>query len=363
MHFKVIAAIALKDIKAATRDGRVALAFLMPIGLGAFYNIAMPDNPKLTATVVVASASPTKLPQVLNSVVGSAAQLTFHTAPDAAAARSQVNSGKADLGLILPDRFDEAVASGKSPSITMLRPPSGQQAETASMVAFVEAAVRQMAGQSTPASIVVMATAPAGNDITSAMNVIGVRKFLVIGTLIMLIAMIAIYIIPVLLTEEYEKKTADALLMIGNQTDLVFAKAGVGLVFVAIATAIFMTFTRLSVPSVLPFAAGVVGLAVCLIGFGLLMGGLFRTVAQLNNWSSLPLLLLLAPVFFTALELPSAVKILFEATPSGQAVRLLLDGVSSNKAFTDWPIAIAVIAGWAVVGYGLLIRSLSRREA
>ncbi len=363
MHVKVIAAIALKDLKAATRDGRVGLAFLLPIGIGAFYNLAMPDNPKLTATVTIASAERTALPEVLKSVVGTTAQLTFRHVGDAATARSEVNSGKAGVGLVLPTGFDRAVISGGNPTITMLRPPSAVPSETATMVAFVEAAVRQMAGQGKPASIVVQATAPATNDVTSAMNLIGARKYLIIGTLIMLIAMIAIYIIPVLLTEEYEKKTADALLMIGNQVDVVAAKAVVGMAFVVLATAIFTIVTRLSVVNVPLFAASVLALAICLVGFGLLMGGLFRTVAQLNNWSSVPLLLLLVPVFFTAFDLPAIVKTIFEATPSGQAVRLFVDSFTSKPSFTDWPVAIAVMVGWAVVGYGLLIGTLARREA
>jgi ABC-type Na+ efflux pump permease subunit len=111
------------------------------------------------------------------------------------------------------------------------------------------------------------------------------------------------------------------------------------------------------------FAAAVVVFAITLVGFGLLLGALCRTVAQLNNWSSIPLLLLLMPVFFASLALPSIVRAILDALPSVQAVRLLIDSLSAKSVYGNWLISFAIMAAWAVVGYGLLIRSLARREA
>jgi len=47
----------------------------------------------------------------------------------------------------------------------------------------------------------------------------------------------------------------------------------------------------------------VAALSVTLIGAGLLLGGLVRTVSQLNTWSTFPLLLVIMPVFFVVLDL------------------------------------------------------------
>jgi hypothetical protein len=71
--------------------------------------------------------------------------------------------------------------------------------------------------------------------------------------------------------------------------------------------------------------------AIKLVGFGLLLGALCRTVAQLNNWSSIPLLLLLMPVFFASLALPSIVRAILDALPSVQAVKLLIDSLSAKS--------------------------------
>jgi hypothetical protein len=52
-----------------------------------------------------------------------------------------------------------------------------------------------------------------------------------------------------------------------------------------------------------------------------------------------------------------------DALPSVQAVRLLIDSLSAKSIYGNWLISFAIMAAWAVVGYGLLIRSLARREA
>jgi ABC-2 type transport system permease protein len=358
LHLKVIWNIALKDWRSASRDGRILLALLLPLSLGLLYNVIIPEKP--SATVVITSVDATRLPEMLKTSVGSAATLNFTKVPDAAQVYSQVDSRSADVGLVVPAGFDVALAAGTRPTIQVVQPVAGA---AFGVIATLDAALRQMAGQQAPATVVVHSTAPAGTDIASAMAQLGVRNYMVLGILIMLVLMVAMYILPVLLTEEYEKKTADALLMIGSQTDLVVSKALVGLGYVALSTTIFVIATRMSIPNPLLFAAAVVVFAITLVGFGLLLGALCRTVAQLNNWSSIPLLLLLMPVFFASLALPSIVRAILDALPSVQAVRLLIDSLSAKSVYGNWLISFAIMAAWAVVGYGLLIRSLARREA
>ena len=104
-------------------------------------------------------------------------------------------------------------------------------------------------------------------------------------------------------------------------------------------------------------------LSVTMIGFGLLLGALVRSVSQLNTWSSIPLLLVLMPVFFVALDLPSWVQTVLSATPGSQAMRLLVDGLTGQAMYGSWMLAFGVIAAWAVAVYAVLIRTLSRREA
>jgi len=111
------------------------------------------------------------------------------------------------------------------------------------------------------------------------------------------------------------------------------------------------------------FAGALVMLIVTMIGFGLLLGALVRSVSQLNTWSSIPLLLVLMPVFFVALDLPAWVQAALAATPGSQAMRLLVDGLTGQAMYGGWLVAFGVMGAWAVAVYAVLIRTLSRREA
>lgn len=360
-HLRITLAIAVKDLKDAFRDGRVLLPLLMPLGLGFLYNVAMPDVQKPSVTVAIASADPTRLPDALRAVAGSAVDLKFTELSSAAEVTSQVQSKKADVGIVVPARFDLEIASGTAPRLTLVRPTGVAATGAIFVTSALDGALRSMAGQNAPA-VVSSETVALPRDSTSTMIDLGVRKYLVLGTLIMLIAMIAIYILPVLLTEEYEKKTADALLLVGTQADIVAAKVAVGLFYIVVSVPLLLVATRLTPANVPLFSAGLVVLSVTLLGVGLLLGALVRSVSQLNTWSGIPLLLVIMPVFFVGLGLPQWVEAAMSAMPGSEAMKLLVDGLSGQAFYGDWWISFAVIAAWGVAIFAVLIRALSRRE-
>jgi ABC-type multidrug transport system permease subunit len=362
MHLRILFTIAFKDLKDAVHDGRILIALLLPLGLGFVYNVAMPDSQKPTVTVAIAAAETTALPTALRAVVGSGVDLKFNAVQSAAAVRTQVETKKADVGVVVPAGFDAAVAAGSAPTLVVVRPVGASSLGAVYIDSALDGALRKMAGQHPPA-VVTTEAAQAGHDYLSVMNNLGIRKYLVLGTLIMVIAMIAIYVLPVLLTEEFEKKTADALLMVGTQSDLVAAKVLVGLIYIAVSVSLLLVVTGMAPANLALFVAGVAALSVALIGFGLLLGGLVRTVSQLNTWSTIPLLLVIMPVFFVALDLPSWVQTVIGATPGNQAMRLLVDGFAGQAMYGGWTLSFGVIGAWAVVVYAVLIRTLSRREA
>lgn len=361
MHSRIILAIALKDLKDAIRDGRVLIGLLMPLGLGLVYNVAMPEPTKPAVTIAIATSEPTALPDALRAVAASGVDLKFKNVPNAEAARAQVSSKTADIGLLVPLGFDVAVAAGASPTLVLVRPGGSQSFGADYVASALDAAVRQMAGQHAPAVLTTEITQPAKDFASNIIN-LGVRKYLVLGSLIMLIAMIAIYILPVLLTDEFEKKTAEALLMVGSQSDVVAAKLLVGLTYITISVPLLMLVTQMAPVNLALFFGAVVALSITLIGFGLLLGGLVRTVNQLNTWSTIPLLLVILPVFFVALDLPSWTQTVMAATPGNQAMRLMADGLTGQAQYGGWLWGFVVMAAWAAAGYALLIRTLGKRE-
>jgi ABC-type multidrug transport system permease subunit len=362
MHPRIIFMIALKDLKDALRDGRILIALLMPLGLGVIYNVAMPDAQKPTVTVAIATPDATQLPTALRTIAGSSVNLKFNTFPSAAAVSAQVQAKKADVGLVVPAGFDAAVAAGSAPSLVVVRPTGTSTLGAIYMASMLDGALRSMAGQHAPAVIATQSVQPA-HDAASVITNLGTRKFLVLGTLVMVIAMIAVYILPVLLTDEFEKKTADALLMVGSQSDVVAAKVLVGLIYIAVSVPLLLLVTQMA-PANLPlFVGAVAALSVTLVGSGLLLGALVRTVSQLNTWSSILLLIVIMPVFYVVLDLPSWVQTVIGATPGNQAMRLLVDGFTGQSMYGGWTLAFGVMGAWAVIIYAVLIRTLTRREA
>ena len=361
MNPRIVVAIAFKDLKDALRDGRVLLPLLLPLGLGFLYNVAMPEAQKPSVTVAISAADATQLPEALRTVAGSSVNLSFNHLASAADVKAQVESKKADVGLSVPAGFDAAVAAGSAPNLVLIRPAGSPTTGAIYISSALDGALRQMAGQHPPA-VVTSETVALPRDSTSVMLDIGVRKYLVLGTLIMLIAMIAIYVLPILLTEEYEKKTADALLLVATQTDIVAAKVAVGLTYLAVSVPLLLVVAKMSPANAPLFAGGLVALSVTMLGIGLLLGALVRSVNQLNTWSGIPLLLMIMPVFFVGLGLPQWVETAIGALPGSQAMKLLVDGLSGQAMYGESWLSFAVIAAWAVAIYVVLVRVMSRRE-
>ena len=362
MNVRIVLAIATKDLKDAIRDGRVLLPLLMPLALGFIYNVAMPDVQKPKVTVAIASADSTGLPDALRAVAGSSVTLKFTRLASAAEVRGQITSKNADVGLVLPGRFDTDLAAGSAPQLLLIK-PSGVATNGAIYVASaLDAALRKMTGQQPPA-VVASETIALPRDRTSTMIDLGIRKYLVLGTLIMLVAMIAIYVLPILLTEEYEKKTADALLLVGKQADVVTAKVAVGLVYIAVSVPLLLVVTGLSPANPPLFGAALVALSVTLLGAGLLLGAVVRSVSQLNTWSGIPLLLVIMPVFLVGLGLPQWIETAMSAMPGSPAMKVLVDGLSGQAIYGNAWLSFAIMAAWAIAIYAVLIRILSRREA
>jgi len=102
---------------------------------------------------------------------------------------------------------------------------------------------------------------------------------------------------------------------------------------------------------------------VTLVGFGLLLGGLMRTQTQLNTWSSVALLPMLVPAIIVGLPAPGWVEEIVSVIPTAQTMRLGVNALAGRQLFgAEW-LSVAIILGWAVVGYGLVWWRLSRQEA
>ena len=188
-----------------------------------------------------------------------------------------------DVGLVIPLGFDAAVRAGESPVLTVVL-PSSPSFDSEYVNAVLERSLQSLAGQAPPARIVQRSLPPEAGG-TTAIEALGVRKDFILVSIIMLLAMIAVYAVPAVLVEETEKKTMEALTLIASTADVIAAKALFGIALCVVGVPVLLIITRGDPASSASLAAAVLLSAVVLVGIGLLCAGVFKTQQQVNTWS------------------------------------------------------------------------------
>lgn len=363
MHSRMILTIWRKDLFDAIRDMRVLMALVMPLGIGILYNVIFTSfDRKPSATVAIYATAPTKLPDTMRSLLGEVADISFTTAGSEDEVRELVRTKKAPIGLIVPPDFDVSLTNGSRPTLVVVQRDEsfGTNVGASLVLRSLDRIVQQLAGQRPPA-IISYDQIDTGQP--AVFERLGLTRYFVLASVIMLIGFIAMLAIPTILAEETEKKTLDALVMAASYADVIIAKALVGVAYTAVGVPLMLLITRLR-PANLPLFVGSVALfSVTLIGFGLLLGGLFRNANQVNTWSGLFLLPVVGPAFATGYPLPDWVAFILAILPTSQAAKLSINAFSGETLFPQQWLAVFVIVAWGVVAYGLLLWRLSKREA
>ena len=360
----IVRTITRKDIVDGIRETRVLVSLITPIILAVLYNALFPDAKLATVKAAYAGPETSAIVQTLKARADASqtVELQLQHVDSSDDARRLVANKDVDVAFVLPADVDDAIKAGRSPAITVFQP----QVPSGSGVSFVQSSIdlaaRTIAGQK-PAAVVTPSTVDTGTSDAGALVVLGPRKYFVLATVVMMIGMIAVLAVPIMLTEEVEKKTLDALLLAGSYLEVIAGKALVGLAYTGLAVVVMLAITRLRPDDRLTFVAGVTLMAVTLIGLGLLIGGLFKSAQQVYSWSSVMLLPVILPAFAAGLNPPPSVELVLRALPTNQGMRIIANGLAGNAVFPDIWQSYAVLIAWAVAVYGLLAWRLSRRES
>lgn len=351
-----------KDVREGIRNVQMLLALVVPIGLAVLYNAIYPDTTALPKVTVAYSMKGTSdLPRVIRAMTKQQADVTFKRQPTPRAVHDLVAREKADVGLVLTAGFDRALATGKQPQLRVIV-QKGSSTSGPYVTASLEPALREMAGQSAPA-IVRLQTLPAKQGTFSAVvTEVGLRPFMVVIAIIIFVGMISLYTLPTLLTEEAEKRTLDALALIASYRDVIGGKALIGLMYAAIGVPLILVLTRIMPVNLPLFALAIALFSLSMVGVGLLIGGLLKTMAQVNTWSSFLLLPFIFAAILVTVPLPRAADILLTLMPSSQALRLAINGLGGQEYYGNWLLSLLVVTAWGVAAYGLLWWRLQRRE-
>jgi ABC-2 type transport system permease protein len=361
MNLRHIWTIFRKDLRDALRDSRVLLAILLPLGLGLLYNVMFQDTTTTpTATIAYDAANATTLPEHLKTALGPSVRVTIVHASSEVDARQRLARKQADIALLIPSDFDAALRRGETPTVRVLRSTS-TNAGGAIVLSALDGVLRQLAGQHPPVVVQVESIPTDQIGIQSIFEQIGLRPYFALASIMMMVGMITMLALPIVLGEEREKKTLDALVLVASHPEVIAAKALLGVVYILVAIPLLLALTRVMPADVVTFVAAIGLLSVTLIGFGLLLGGLF-TANQMNTWGSLLLIPIIVPPFFLGMPLPGALATLFALLPTTQAMQLILNSMGPHQFFPQVWLSYLVITAWGIVAYGALWWRLSRRE-
>jgi len=361
MRARIVLAIFRKDVVDAIRDSRVLVSLLTPLVLAILYNTIFPEERLFEAKVAFAGPETSALVLTMQERAGQSVSLKLRHVDSEAEARRLVTSQEVDAAFVLPADVDDAVRQGRRPTITLIQPKTG--GSTANFVsASLEAGLRVLAGQSALATVQVERV-QAGSTEEGVLGEIGARRYFVLATVVMMLGMIAVLAVPIVLTEEAEKKTLDALLLVASYREVILGKALVGVAYSAVAVALMLGLTRLPPLDTLTFVAGTGLLATALIGLGLLLGGVFRTAGQVYTWSSLLLLPIIGPAFAAGLPVPAVLDVVLRVFPTLQGMRIMTNGLAGKPLFGDLWISYGVLFAWIAIAYGALAWRLARRES
>jgi ABC-2 type transport system permease protein len=354
-------AIFRKDAIDAMRDARIVVSLIVPIALGLLYNSVFPEEGLVAVKLAYHADDSPAILEGIRAQAGTFADLRVQEVANEADARRLVGDDTVDVAVIVPPGAEAAIRQGQSPTILVIArstPGSGESFVTSAL----ERAARDLAGQRPPATL---RTERVGQAVANVAQLgeLGPRRFFVLATVVMLIAMIGMLAVPVILTEEMERKTLDALLLIARQFEVIGAKSLVGLLYVAIGVPVMFVLTRLEVHDAPTLLLSTLLLSVVLVALGLLIAGVFKNATRVYTWSSLFVLLAFGPAFAIGLPIPQWANDLLRATPTGAGMRLMTNGIAQKPIFGDAWIDYLVLAIWMVASFALLRWQLGRREA
>ena len=341
MSWRVIAAIAQKDLIDAIRNRYLLVALLTPLSIALLLRLMLPGIDRLNNVTIVVH-DPDRSTMV--SQLRAAPQVKLVDVDSAATARAEVEKIKASGALVVPANFDADVVAGKQPKLTVYVNKKKNIIEQANFKSLVERQVESLVQRPPPAELNWInvheeTESSAGRDFN-------LNHMLLPLLLLLTFGMTGAFVVPLLLVEEKEKRTIDFLLTSPAKLMEVIAGKGLtGVVYSALIAAVLLVLNRQMIGNwPLTMLTILFGLLL-VVAVGLLMGSLFQTTMQVNTWASLALLVLMAPSF-TIPGAPPMLETAMRFIPTYyfvEALKLALAGTASLRMWGYLGVVLACI--------------------
>jgi ABC-2 type transport system permease protein len=363
MNWRVTLAITRKDIVDAFNNRYVLFAVLMPIIMSLLFRLAF-------GNINTAASTMTRLNVAVHDAGNSHLTVAMRESPDIALSQfgaladmQAAVTGGIVGGIDIPEGFDEALQKGERPELTVYLNPRSGGGERAYFRQWVTEQVLAMTGQPFPARITWTAaeTAP----VSGLMNGGNFRLdlYLLGMLLVMALSMTGVFAVPLLLVEEKEKNTLQALLVSpAGPVEVAVGKGLTGLFYSALIVGILAALNRGWMGNWPVSALSVLLGALFMVAIGLLMGGIFRTTVQVNTWSSIVMLLLLMPSWLTVLPVPRVLETIFRFIPTFYMVEPLQLALVGEATLAKVWLNLLILAGCVAVSFVAVVWTLRRED-
>ena len=355
MSWRVVAAIAQKDLLDAIRNRYLLVALLTPLSVALLLRLMVPGVESLkNVSIVVHDPDRSTLISQLRAVP----HIKLVETDSEANAKIEVEKIDAAGALVVPTNFDADVAAGKQPKLTVYVNNKKNQIEQAAFRQVVTRQVAALAERPPPAELNwINVSEETGSTKNGGINLSQMMLPLLV---LLTFGMTGALVVPLLLVEEKEKRTMDFLLTSpARLTEVIAGKALTGVVYSVLIAGVLLVVNRQWVDN-WPLTTLTIVLGMLLIvAIGLLMGSLFQTTMQINTWASLALLVLITPSF----PFPGSPAVLDTAMrfiPTYYFVEALKMSLAGTSAPRLW-IYLAVVLALTFVTF-LAVTWAMRRE-
>jgi len=357
-NLHIIWMIARKDLVDAVKNQYLFLSLLMPIFLWLIFRLVFPDMSGMgTMEIAVHDEANSRLVAELRNMPGLSLS-ELETEQQVVDLVKKQASG----GLAIPDGFDEAVAGDQNPPLTVYINSRNGGGGIQAFQSLINQLLWKLAGHDTlPAQIKTVDTAGKKPGLDGS----GINIDRIISVMLFLITIVGIgvFVVPSLLVEEKERQTLKFLLVSpAGPAEVVAGKALAGLMIcLVIAGAMMILNNSWAGNWPVTLLALLLGSLFSIL-LGLAMGGFFKTIAQVNTWSSVLLIVLLLPSWVTVMPLPDPLGMIFRLVPSYYLVDLLNQSMAGNATFGSIWSSLIVLAVCIVVAFSVVVWTVKREE-
>ncbi len=360
MNWRIVWAIAKKDITDAVKNLFILFALLLPIGMSVMLRTMMgingDGNNDLTLNIAVFDPGGSRL------VAGLRTQDQVKLV-ETSSEKQMLDSIRARVigGITVPAGFDAAIEAGQQPDLAVYVNGQGGGGGINAFRQLILQQLWSLVGHQPPANIVwkeASLTGIASSQMANNMNTYLLNMMLIVG-----LCLTGTFVVPTMLVEEKEKHTLDVLLVSpGNLAEVVLGKALTGLFYCLLISTVLLSFNdSWGGNPALTMLAVILG-SLFLVVFGLLMGGVFRNSHQVNTWSTLVLLVFLIPGLASIVSLPKSLDFIFHFIPT----RNISDALSLSMAGNPYPSQLwtdlAILAGSTMVLFAAVVFALRREK-